>query len=700
MKSIINAAPGLVNYGVDDQSTEPLARSEVSLPQHIAKFMIYAKKGPSIYDAQPEQFLVGNERVLMYGLETFQEDSPYFNHQTAFSNRVNASGNAAIYVRILGKNYGPKPIVRIFLDYLPTKVDQYERNDDGSLKLSLIGEVLPIAGAAIDGYRVKVVSEKITDHAGAEQFGALDATEGDQVDPVTDVVSIRTPIFEFEHNFFGADGNLAGIRLWAMTTDNSGVLPAKLINTHRVHPMRFGVVRKSETTGNTKFVRTVFTEENIMVSFKQSIKDPVTGVKLYFGDRVVKDYQNLKDTRYPLTYGEFGRVSIYQENIEDLLAMFHAAEVDAGLEDWHQFGEDASEKFMFNFVTGTALNGAPYKSFIFVDAANSIRFTPQTNVFASGGSDGEMNNENFAGEVADYMERYADPDDQLQELAYHVETDFYDSGFPLDVKHKLFAFIAERKDTFLSLSPYTDGETELTPSEEYSIAQSLRATGALYPESAHFGTEAYRFLIMGCTGKIRALSNDKPYPVLYQVAGWRADYMGAGTGIFKEDSAYEGWPANEVVDMFDISIKWVPDSVRVRNWDAGLNWCTRYNREQFQIQALKTGYGDDTSILTSDITAHVFLAVNKALAKAQRTFSGISGLTPAQFSAKVNNFMSLELAGKFGNRVTIVPRAQFTTMDEIRGYSWTVPVDVYGENMPTVMTGWAVAKRRRSLTTN
>lgn len=697
MKSIVNAAPGLVNYGVKDESVAPYVRSQVPVPQHLPKYFIFAQKGPSTADKYPEQLLVGNERNLMYGDETFAEGSKYFNHQTRFANGVNAVGNSAMYVRVLGENYGPKPSIRLYADVLPTTIDQYERNADGSLKLDVAGDPIISAVSAKQGYRVKFVLEQVTDHAAAADFGTLDPKQGDQIDSVTGTQSTRYPILEQEHNFYGEDGNLAGIRLWAQTLENTGNLPVKMINRERAYPFNFGVVRKNAKTGTVKFQETIFGEQFFTVVFKEGTVDPLTNADLYFGDRNLSEYQNLTDTRYPLAYGEFGRTAVYQENIDTLVGLFHAAEAAAGLESWHDFSAASTEKYMFNFVTGTTTKGSPYKSFIFVDSADSVRFSANTNVFASGGSDGVMTNDTFANAVGDYMDRYADPDDELMDLAYHIESHIYDSGFPIDIKYKLIKFISERKDTFVHLVPYTDGERQLTPSEEYSIAQALRSRLVLYPESTYFGTPVYRAMVMGCTGLIRGSKSKTPVPVLYEIGVKSAKYMGAGNGVFKSDFSFEGYPGNVLDEMYDISITWVPDSVRVRNWDAGLNWVSRFDREQFQVQAMKTVYQEDSSILTSYVTACIFLAVNKALAKAQRVYSGRSDLTPAQLSERVNAFITAELRGRFDNRVTIIPQAQFTSMDEVRNYSWTVPVQVGADGMRTVMTAWAVARRRADL---
>ena len=80
---------------------------------------------------------------------------------------------------------------------------------------------------------------------------------------------------------------------------------------------------------------------------------------------------------------------------------------------------------------------------------------------------------------------------------------------------------------------------------------------------------------------------------------------------------------------------------------------TRYDRTSYVFPAIKTVYGDDTSVLTSYLTACAIIQLNKIAHKAHRTFSGISGLTPAQFTKRVNDFVSEQVRGKFDDRFVI-----------------------------------------------
>ena len=685
MKTIVNGAPGVVDLGVQDLSTRQYSRAPEELPQHLPKYFIFAQKGPT-----SEELLAGVERINMYGEDTFVERSKYFNHQTMHSNGVNAQGNYAMYVRVIPTDAGPKPTIRLWLDVLPTKVDLYERNSDGSIKTDVAGD--PIIKGQADGYRVKFVSDYFTTHTEAEGFGGADIKAGDQTDTTTSTQSQRYPIFELEHSFIGGDGNLAGIRLWPQNIDNTVSMPSKMLAKEKAYPFNLSVIRKSTNTGTAKPVATIFTEQQVMVTFKPETIDPLTLKRLYFGERIIDDYQSLTDTKYARKFGEFGRVKVYQDNIDLLLKMFQAAEAPFLTSD-SDFTANVEDMYMFNFLTGTDTNNSPYHSYIFTDGAGSIRFSTSTNVYAGGGSDGTMTHEVHAKLVSDYMERYRDPNDELNDIAYHVESHIYDSGFPLETKYRLIDFISNRKDTITLLSPTEFGERSLTPSEEYSVAAALQSRLALHPESTYFGTPVFRGVIQGSAGQIRGSQYVERFPLTYELGVKSAKYMGAGNGYWKNGFNFDGYPGSIIEDQFNLTIPWTPDDVRNRNWDVGLNWIQRYDRTSFFFPAVKTVYDNDTSVLTSYITACAIIYLNKIAHRAHRTFSGVSGLTAAQFSKRVNDFVTEQVRGRFDDRFIIKPRCHFTSLDEVRNYSWTLPIDIWAPGMKTVMTTYVVARR-------
>lgn len=695
MKSIVNGAPGVVDLGTQDLSKAPYVRAQEQYPQHLPKYLIFAQKGPTMLDPSPEQLLAGQDRLLMYGDATFNETSKYFNHQTMHSNGVNAEGNYGMYVRLLPTDAGPKPTIRLMMDVLPTTVDLYERNSDGSIKHDVAGD--PVVIGTTPGFRVKFVADYLKTAQEVESFGAATIIPGDQTDPTTLVQSQRYPILDTRHSFYGGDGNLAGIRLWSQNTTNVATMPAKLMSREKAYPFSFAVVRKDATTGTPSAVETIFGEQAITVVFKKDVRDPLTTKRLYIGEQAIKSYQNLGDPRYAKQYGEFGEMKVYQENIDLLLAMFQAAEAPF-LTATSDFTADPADKYLFNFITGTDSNNIPYNSFIFTDGDGAIRFSSSTSVYANGGSDGTMSQEMHAALTSQYMKRYGNPNDELNDLAYHIESHFYDSGFPLETKYDLINFISNRHDTFVVLSPNEWMQPALSPSEEYSVASALQSRLALNPDSTYFGTAVFRGMIVGSTGYVRNSQREERFPLTYEVGVKSARYMGAANGEWKSGQNFDGAPGSIITEQYDLSNPWTPDDVRNRNWDAGLNFIARYDRDSFYFPAWKTVYNNDTSVLTSYPMACALMFVNKVAHAAQREFSGTSGLTPAQFTERVNNYVAANVKGKLDGRYVVTPKATFSSMDEIRNYSWTLPIEVFGPGEQTVETTFTIARRIQDYT--
>lgn len=684
--NIPNAASRLYNLGVQDLSTEQLPSVAEVVPQHLAKGFLFAQRGPTT-----EELVVGNSRVKIYGSKTFEENSIYFNHSTMLSNKINETGNAQMHVRLVPKDAGPKPSIVVYLDVLPCKVDDYKRNADGSIKTNGAGE--PEVIGQITGYKVKFVSSYHEDEVAAQGFGGLDIIEGDQVDLATGTTSLRYPIYEMEHSFFGADGQNSGIRMWALNSDNTMSMPTKFMAREKAYPYGFAVIRKDANTGSAKPVKSVFGEEQITFSFKEGATDPlVADREMYAGERLVNDYQNLTDTRYEIKYGEFGKLKVYQENIDTLLEMFHAAE-SSYITSSHDFTTDVSEKHLFNFIGGTSSDASPYRSYVFADGNNAIRFSQFTNLYAKGGSDGTMTEKVFGELVREYMERYTDNNDELMDIAYHVESCIYDSGFDLETKYSLIKMLAIRKDTFVFLSPYQCSNPTLTAAEEASIAASLLTRLSLYPESTYYNTPVFRAMIVGNSGIVNDSKFTKRMPMTLDVAYKFASYMGAGNGNWVNGKSFTGNPGNLVTEMNDVAIRFVPDDVANRFWNVGLNWVSRYNRSSYYYPQFKTVYNEDTSVLTSAKLAFAIITLTKILARAHRTFSGRDDLTNAQFSQKVNDFIRAEVVGKFDGNYIITPEAQFTDMDTRRGFTWTVPCSIYAPGMKTAMITNIISRR-------
>ncbi|MGI9211321.1 MAG: hypothetical protein ACR2HF_02515 [Methylococcaceae bacterium] len=684
---LINAAPLVQQLGTRDLSTVQVPREPEQYAQHLPKCFLFAQKGPLT-----PQLVSGAEAELMYGTQTFDLRSKFANHQTVFSKLMFAEGNNIMVQRVMADDVGPEANVLLSLDVLPTKVDLYQRDPTGAIQLDTTGA--PIKVGSADGYKVMWVTSHITTVAGIAHFGQAAVSAGAQTDSVSGTQSQRFPIFEFKASFLGEAGNNSGLRFWAPTQDTESNMPTTLMSKERVYPYYVSMIRRSDATSSPKVVQTQMGDQYVSVVLKEGVIDPISDREMFMGDILLGNYQNVSDPAYPKVFGDFGTMAIYQENLDQLVAQFLEAE-STYIDSFSDFSADPKDAHLFNIVSGVSSQNVPYHSFQLIDGSGSVRLTSFSNIFAGGGSDGSLDNVTFNRLVRDQMEAYLDPNSEMQELALNVESIIYDTGFELQTKYALADMIALRKDTCVVLSTYDIDGPVMTQAEEHSVAVALRTRLQMFPESDYFGTPVMRGLIVGRSGILRNSQYKGRLPLTFEVGIKAARYMGAGNGRWKNGYNFDGAPGSLVENMTDISITWVPTSVRNKNWSVGLNWVQAFDRKSFFFPALKTVYANDTSVLNSFITVLAICTLNKVTAAAWRQFSGVSGISNGQLIDRTNAFIKSQTQGRFDDRFTIEPAAFFTDTDILNGFSWTVPVKIYAQNMKTVMTSYIEAYRAK-----
>lgn len=690
---IVNAAPMVIDLGTQDLSTRQVPAVPESVPQHLPKFFLYTQKGPTT-----PQLVSGQSRINTYGQASFNYPGPYANHATVYSNLVDAQANQQMIQRLIPADAGPNANMLLSLDVLPTQVPLYQRNTDGSIALDANGAPIP-TGTNVPGFKVKWVLSSQTTVSGLQSnFGAETILPGDQVDTsvTPNVQSQRYPIFEFMASSQGAWGNLAGIRMWAPTANNNISFPSTMMATNRTYPIMFAMVQAPDNLTAPSVVPTILTDQSVMTVFKPSTTDPSTGAQLYVGDVLIQSYEDLTDPAYPPVFGNFSSMAIYQANIDNLLQQFYQAEL-AQVSQWSDITTNADDMYLMNLATFVSSQNVPYASIIPVTATNAVSMSQYTNIMASGGSDGTMNLANFNTLVQNAMAAYLDPTNPVQDIARNVESIIYDSGFNITTKEALCNFIAVRHDTFVVLSTYDVSNPQLTMAQEMSTAISLRTRLQMFPESDYFGTPVMRGMIVGFSGTLLNSTYTTPLPLTAEVAIKSAIYMGAANGAWKSGSNFDGAPGSILQYMVNPTISWLPGTVRNKAWSVGLNWVQSFDRRSIFFPALKTVYDNDTSVLNSYFTAMAICQLNKVAHAAWRQFSGVSSLTNIQLATKTNEYISNAVLGKFDNRFVIQPAAFFTDMDVARGYSWTVPIKIYANNMKTVMTTYTQAYRMSDL---
>lgn len=687
-QTIINGAGMVINLGTDDLSKKVVPVTPEQVPQHLPMFFLFAQRGHG------KQLCDGASAQKIFGDASFDPRGIYYNHATLFAQEAIAAGNNIMIKRVIPDDAGPMANSILWLDVLTTTVERYRRNPDGSIYLNQFGE--PEIIGTTPGLKVKWVKTNRTTLVEQETFGDKTQATGDQVDPDTLATSVRYPIFEVQDSCFGADGNNTGFRLWAPTTAGGNSMPTQLMAKYQTYPYMFSVIERNEPQGMPFYNKTITGETSVMFTFKKGVANPVTNQQLSYDQILLQAYNMVDVPGYPNIYGRMGKFFVYDKNIQDILALMYGFE-KIFINTNSDITEDESSAGLMNFVTGVSSKNIPYESYIFVDSTTSVRMSQYSNVFLEGGSDGTMTPASYEALVATEMDKYADAMDDVQDLASNVESFIYDSGFSLTTKFKLAKFISLRKDTVAIFGTHIVDEPTLSEAEEHSIAVSLRTRLQMFPESDYFGTPVMRAMIMGRSGIVRNSEYTKRVPATFEIINKFSKYMGAGNGAWKSGSSPEGAPGNLVTRLKSVNITWIPDIVRNLDWDVGLNWVLRYDRQRLFIPAYKTVYNDDTSVLNSILTAAAIANLNKVANACWRTLTGRSDLSPAQLCDRTNSFIRDNTEGKFDNRFIIIPQATITDLDNLRGFSWSLPIKIGADNMRTVMTTWVEAYRKADL---
>ncbi len=696
--AIVNGAPFINLLGTQDSSTRPLVREPISVPTHLPKFYIYAKKGPTV-----PTLCVGDSRTVLYGEDTFDVRGKYANHATVFANAINAEGNSCMLERVIPTDAGPEANLMLSLEVLEDDINDYERNTDGSFKLDPITKD-PIIKGTISGFRVRWLITHVDTVADMQaKYGKRTQLPGSLTSTSNPAnTSTIYPIMDFKASSIGDDFNNAGLRFWTPNTTTTGGFDTRVMKADKVYPFRVSMIRRNTRTGSARVQETIFGEQSVLTSFKPGALNSIVDQEIYIGDNLLKAFSQVDDPRYPPKYGDFGDIHIYQNNIDQLYKDFYTREktyVDQVANMVPPIGNDFppslgvadGDEWLFNAITGMTYNSYPYHTFVL--EPGGVTMSEYSNLYAAGSSDGTMNDQLFADLVSERVLEYTNENSQLMNTALNVESIIYDSGFPLQTKKDLCSFIAVRKNTFVALATHEVGGLKLTASEDNSLAIALRTRLQFYPESDYFGTPVMRGMVMGRSGRIRSSQYTKRVSPLYEVAVKAARYMGAGNGKWKNGKNFDGAPGSILDYIYDISVPYTPVSVRNRDWDAGLCWVQSYDLRSNFIPALKTVYNDDTSVLNSFITAMAICEINNICERAWRYYSGVSYLTTGQLAERIDNFIRNACSGVFDGRFIIEPETYYTDADVARGYSGTTRVKLYANNMWTVMTSYVQAFR-------
>lgn len=695
MVDFINAAPMVVDQGTQDLSARAVTLGPVSLPQHLPKFYIFAEKGP--VGPTYVDFDVAS-LTQIFGTNTFDVNKKYFTHQTPFVQVSAANANNCVVHRVVAPDAKDVANIALYLDVLAINVPVYVKNVDGSLLLDVNGaptQALDGSGLPITtpGYNVAWVVDKTIATVGAYQPGLLIDRPGLQVNGVTQ--STQHPIFEFATTTPGEAGNNVGIRLYPALQTDITPFPSNILIDGKMFPFYFQAIKLIDTlTGKTASSLNSFGAQYTKFVAMDRGVDPASGAVIDLTKTVTDQYISLPASMS----SDIGSVHVYSANLTSVLTSLYNAE--KVVVDNHRdsvISTTATNIYGINFMSFTSSNSSPYQAIKLVDLPGSVRLTKNTNLFLSGSSDGTISESLLDTLVAADMLNYSDRLHEYNDLVMHPESIIYDSGFTLATKKALANFISVRKDTFVNWATYAHDAPSSTLADQYSVGIALKTMAELYPESATFGTPVMRGTINAGSGVFINSLYTRRVPLTYELAYMSSKFMGAKNGAWKNGFSFDRAPLNIITQLKNIDVTWVPTSTRNTMWSAGINFVLNYRVNTQFFPAIQTIYNDDTSVLNSYFTAVAISYLNKVSHAAWREFSGSVSLTNAQLEEKVNTFVSNEVKDKFDGMFVIRPNATVTAMDNQRGYSWTLPIQIYANNMKSVMTTYVQAYRQSDL---
>lgn len=694
MADLKNAAPNVYLQGINDRSTVPLPPAELGLPQHLPKFYLFAEQGPA------GDYIVNlGEETLegLYGSETFRVGSKLHTHCSEFARTAAGAGNNMVIHRVVDpREYNAN--VTLFLDLIKTKVPLYQRDTEGNIVLDESGlpkkelddndEPKTTEGVRASWVLGYIGEEELKKHGGKYRPG-LQASKDGFLSEGSDT-SIMYPLFEFWYKDVGPGGSRLGLNLFPMLKTGPGDFPEYLMEDAGLYPFQFGLVRREgDDLSNPREIFSDLGSRYVRFSLGEDAINPLTDDVVDIIDIINDNYVDVS----PITASGLGGVHVYRENLnsisEELFELEKAA-YDANPIGDAVFNTDKASGSSINLLTFTHSTGAPYQALILEDSPSSdaVRLTSGTNIYLGDVPEMDYSYERLENAMLNDLAGYTDPLNSLSEnLIGHPESIIYDSGFSLKTKLAIPKFIARRKDTFAVIGSTIHG-ANLSIEEQYSIAVAVESAFQLYPESVVYNTPTVRGIIMMGSGEIIGSRYRDRVPTTYWLLEKSADFMGGEDGKWKPEFLFDKADTDEstvIKNLKNLDITWVPGTTRTKFWSSGLNFPLDYkNRHQF-FPALRTVYKHETSILTSYFNAIGCAFLNKIAYRVWQQFTGDVELTPSQLEERVNERFAEYANGCFAGILRVVPNAKVTEFDEQRGWSWTMNVRVYGNNMKTVM---------------
>lgn len=679
--NIKNAMPFVYYTGTQDVS----ARAPVTVDEpraiHTPFIFTLAERG------ETTPFIGhGDGLKVMLGTKTFDPSSPYYNHATALLDVMNQNANACMVERI--KPSGAKTAtLQVCIDLLATEVPTYQRLPSGAFELDADNAKIP-TGTTVPGFVGKYVIRPVT---GA--LGTTKETVGSLVDGA--VQSRLIPLFEFEVSSFGKFGDNYGIKMYPLYNTGTSPVDEELVISEKSLLVRMEIVERVNPRTSPVVVRTLAGAPSVDFMLKPKTLNARVNREMFIDKVALKAYRDLKDrsTGVP-AFGPFSTIYTYHTNVAMVSGLIYNAEKELS-----DLGSTAPEDvFLADIFQGRTLGGYAYHSFVLKGVLDGgVSMNAESIHYCSGGNDGDLSLEAFDAAVAAKLSNFGSGEYLYGNKARYPFSAFYDTGFGMDTKLMIPKILAVRPNAHIALACQTFGAPLNSIVDDSSVGIGLRAAIRSQPESAYFGTSACRGIVVAHAGRLANSTYEEYLPGVFEIAIWRAKYLGAGDGKMKSAYAYDGDPGNRVKYMVDLTNLDKPTNVRNRDWDNGIVWFEDFDTRDAFCPAVQTVYDDDSSILNNDINMQIVCELNTVAFQVWKRLTGNARLTNDQFIKRSNELLNQYIQFRFDGRGVFVPETFYTPADDARGYSWSCRIHFYGNNSKTVATSTVVTHRLEDL---
>lgn len=683
--SAYSSLPRTEFRNIKDESTVSIAMPAESLPIRLPFFASFAPWG----ETNRARYVDASALTMLYGGEILNPKSPFFTHQSQFIRSQFTGGGKALFLGLRAPN-AKQANFRLVIDAVEDDIPLFERNLDNSLKLDAQGAKIP-TGETVRGNRLqwrKVPITPVSDVDPTLTYGSGQAAEGLLV-AKDGTVSTATPVLDGMARFVGGRGDNLGFRLIAPTINSVDAADEVLQETLGSYIYRMQVVERASNRSTAQVKRTLQGEGFVDFTFKKGTIDLDTEVEFHVDKKIIPSYESRDESAFT-GFGPFEKLHVYQANVQALLTKFATAEAA-------HTGEELADVNLFNFLTGVDINGNPYATFVVEGPVEGgLLFGEQSNHFMVGGSDGDLSPENFNTAFDEMLDVLDDSEIPFKDIARMPYDSVWDSGFPLATKKKFAGFLGIRPDVYVHVCTQDVGNSLNTPSEDSSIAVSLRSHFRAIAESAEFGTKATRIALFGNAGYLINDNYDGLVPFLEFILILGARYMGAENGEMNNTYSFGRGEQNIVTRYRDHNATTRDNSVRNADWNNGMNYAEAWDMSRLFYAGLQSIYEDHTSVLHSYLNVQIACNLTRIGHIVWREMSGDSQLTDDQFLDMVNDKVTLKTTGKYDGRVDITPNAYYTSLDEALGFPWHLDISMAGENMRTVENLAIIAQRRRN----